>query len=148
MSTAPFLLPPPTGRDALNIAAETTNCLELLKTFHDRIRSYQKALGRGKGASWRKIGWSLFKADEVASFRQKISQHKQNITLFLNGLMLYVLSILHLHLDHVDATLATSISGLLPIRRKQGRAQHRQGKDYWPWRSDCLSPFDLVTETQ
>ena len=79
---------PPTGRDALNIAAETTNCLELLKTFHDRIRSYQKALGRGKGASWRKIGWSLFKADEVASFRQKISQHKQNITLFLNGLML------------------------------------------------------------
>ena len=78
----------PTGRDTLNIAAETTTCLEMLKTFHDRIRSYQTALGGGKGASWRKIGWSLFKADEVASFRQKISQHKQNITLFLNGLMM------------------------------------------------------------
>ena len=77
---------PPTGRDALNIAAETTTCLELLKMFHDRIKSYQKALGGRKGASWRKIGWSLFKADEVANFRQKISQHKQNITLFLNGL--------------------------------------------------------------
>ena len=76
----------PTGRDAIDIAAETTICLELRKAFHDRIRSYQKALGRGKGASWRKIGWSLFKADEVASFRQKISQHKQNIILFLNGL--------------------------------------------------------------
>ena len=76
---------PPTGRDALNIAAETTTCLELLKKFDDRIRSYQKALG-GKGVSWRKIGWSLFKADEVASFRQRISQHKQNIALFLNGL--------------------------------------------------------------
>jgi hypothetical protein len=77
---------PPTGRDALDIGAETTTCLELLKTFHDRIKSYQKALGGRKGASWRKIGWSLFKADEVANFRQKISQHKQNITLFMNGL--------------------------------------------------------------
>ena len=77
---------PPTGHDALAIAAEITTCLELLKIFHDRIKSYQKALGGGKGTSWRKIGWSLFKAEEVASFRQKISQHKQNITLFLNGL--------------------------------------------------------------
>jgi hypothetical protein len=79
---------PPTGRDAFDIAAKITSCLELLNTFHDRIKSYQKALGGRKGASWRKIGWSLFKADEVANFRQKISQHKQNITLFLNGLMM------------------------------------------------------------
>ena len=77
---------PPTGRDALDIAAETKACVEMLKKFDDRIRSYQKALGGGKGASWRKIGWSLFKSDEVASFRQRISQHKQNISLFLNGL--------------------------------------------------------------
>ena len=77
---------PPTGPDALNIVAETKTCLELLNKFHDRIGSYQKALGGRKGPSWRKIGWSLFKADEVANFRQKISQHKQNISLFLNGL--------------------------------------------------------------
>ena len=76
----------PTERDALDIAAETSTCLELLNTFHDRIKSYQKVLGRGKSASWRKIGWSLFKADEVASFRQNISQHKHNISLFLQGL--------------------------------------------------------------
>jgi hypothetical protein len=73
---------PPIGRHVLDIAAEITTCLELLKTFQDRIGSYEKALGGRKGASWRKIGWSLFKADEVANFRQKISQH----TLFLNGL--------------------------------------------------------------
>ena len=79
---------PPTGHDALAIEAEITTCLEMLKTFHDRIKSYQKALGGRKGASWRKIGWGLFKAEEVASFRQKISQHKQNIALFLNGLMM------------------------------------------------------------
>ena len=76
----------PTGRDAFDIGAEITTCLELLNTFHDRIKKYQKALGGRKGASWRKIGWSLFKPDEVANFRQKISQHKQNIILYLNGL--------------------------------------------------------------
>ena len=78
---------PPTGRVALDIAAETTTCLEMLKKFNDRIGSYQNALGGKKGASWRKIGWSLFKADEVTNFKQKISQHKQNVTLYLTGLM-------------------------------------------------------------
>ena len=81
---------PPTGSDARHITAEITTCLELLNTFHNRIRPYQ-VLGGGKRASllktsWRKIGWTLTKANEVASFRQKISQHKLNITLFLNGL--------------------------------------------------------------
>ena len=77
---------PSTGRDVLNIAAEIETCLELLKKIDCRIKSYQKALGGGKGSSWRKIGWTLFKANEVASFRQKISYHKQNISLFLHGL--------------------------------------------------------------
>ncbi len=78
---------PPGERLAQDIVAETTTCLDLLKAFHDRIKSYQKALGRGgKGASWRKIGWGLFKADEVASFRVKLSQHKQNVLVFLSGL--------------------------------------------------------------
>jgi hypothetical protein len=76
---------PPTGPDAFDIEAETMTCLEFLKRFHVRIGSYQKALGGRKGASWRKIGWSLFKADEVASYRQEVSQHKQNIALLLNG---------------------------------------------------------------
>jgi len=75
------------ARDTQDIEAETTRCFELLKKFLESIKSYQKALGgSGKGAnSWRKIGWGLFKAGEVASFRQKLSQHKQNITVFLNG---------------------------------------------------------------
>jgi hypothetical protein len=78
---------PPSGQLGQDIEAETTTCLELLKTFLERIESYQEALGRGsKGASWRKIGWGLLKAGEVASFREKLSQHKQNIMLFLNGL--------------------------------------------------------------
>jgi hypothetical protein len=82
-----IIVMPPSGQLAKGIEVETTTCLELLKRFLGRIESYQKALGGGrKGASWRKIGWGLFKADEVASFRGKLSQHKQNILLFLNGL--------------------------------------------------------------
>jgi len=78
---------PQGGRLAQGIAAETTTCLDLLKAFHDRVKSYQKALGRGrKGALWRKICWALLMAKEVASFREKLSQHKQNILVFLTGL--------------------------------------------------------------
>ena len=82
---------PPSGDLAQDIGAETTRCLELLKTFLKSIEPYQKALGgSGKGAhSWRKlgrkIGWVLFRAEEVESFRRKLSHHKQNITLFLNS---------------------------------------------------------------
>ena len=78
---------PPGERLTQDIVAETTTCLNLLKAFHDRIKSYQKALGGGrKGSSWRKIGWGLFKADEVTSFREKLSQHKQNVLVFLSRL--------------------------------------------------------------
>jgi hypothetical protein len=67
--------------NALDIAAETTTCLELLsmKKFDDCIRSHRKALGGRKGASWRKISWSLFESDEVASFRQKFSWERASV---------------------------------------------------------------------
>ena len=39
-------LTPPSGRVSLDIAAETTICFEMLKTFDDSIKSYQKALNR------------------------------------------------------------------------------------------------------
>ncbi|KAF8811589.1 hypothetical protein BYT27DRAFT_7089287 [Phlegmacium glaucopus] len=111
---------PPSGRLAQDIAAETTTCLELLKTFLDRIKSYQKALGGGgKGASWRKIGWGLFKTDEVASFRQKLSQHKQNITVFLNGLMIIVAAS---YADETRQSLASTKEELLAIQKRLPRS--------------------------
>ena len=79
-------LSPPTGRVALNIATETTTCLEMLKKFKDRIRSFQKNIGGRKGAYWPKICWSQFKKDEIETFRQRISQHKHNISIFFQGL--------------------------------------------------------------
>ena len=79
---------PPGGHHTQTIANETTTCLALLNAFLDNIKSYQKALGGGKkgAASWRKIGWGLLKADDVARFREKLSQHKQNINIFLTSL--------------------------------------------------------------
>jgi hypothetical protein len=77
---------PPSGQLAQGIQAETATCLKLLETFLGSIKSYQKALGGGRSTSWRKIGWGLLKAGEVASFREKLSQHKHNIGLFLDGL--------------------------------------------------------------
>ena len=79
---------PPGGNLTQTIANETTTCLALLNAFLDNIKSYQKALGGGKkgAASWRKIGWGLLKADDVARFREKLSQHKQNINIILTSL--------------------------------------------------------------
>ena len=77
---------PQTGSVAFIIATETTTCLEMLTKFKDRIRSFQKDLGGKKGAFWPRIRWSQFKKGEVATFRQRISQHKHNISIFLQGL--------------------------------------------------------------
>ncbi|KAH9995749.1 hypothetical protein BJV77DRAFT_1066123 [Russula vinacea] len=80
------------GHLTQTIANETTTCLALLNAFLDNIKSYQKALGGGRkgAASWRKIGWGLLKADDVARFREKLSQHKQNINIFLTSLGIIV----------------------------------------------------------
>jgi len=79
---------PPSETVAKDIKEEAATCLKLLEMLWGRIKSYQKALGGGGGrnSSWRKIGWGLFKANEVADFRQKLSRHKENITLFLSAL--------------------------------------------------------------
>ncbi|KAF8955918.1 hypothetical protein BDZ97DRAFT_1708710 [Flammula alnicola] len=88
-----------------DIQEEAATCLKLLENFWDRIKSYQKALGGGgRNSSWRKIGWGLFKANEVAEFRQKLSQHKQNLTVFLSGMGIFLFSY---HADGIRETLAS-----------------------------------------
>ena len=73
-------------RQAIN--AEIASCLKLLTKFWGRIDRYEVVLSRKWTAIWRKITWVIWKAEEVESFRRKISQHKQNITLFLGGLQM------------------------------------------------------------
>jgi hypothetical protein len=80
----------PLGEDVIQaINAEAGRCRELLDKFWDRVKSYRKALGGGgPGSSWRKIGWSVFKAEEVARFRAKLSARHETVTLFLTSLAL------------------------------------------------------------
>ena len=125
-------LAPPTGRDALDIAAETTTCLELLKKFDDRIKSYQKALGGRKGASWRKIVGASSKLRELQLLDRKspIISRKSHCSctgwrckywVSSSGTSMFIIPILP----------SQPVLDLLPMWTKQDRAQHRQGKYYW-----------------
>ncbi|KAF8962969.1 hypothetical protein BDZ97DRAFT_1064342 [Flammula alnicola] len=109
----------PNASVAQDIKEEATMCLKLLEKFWDRIKSYQKALsGGGRNSSWRKIGWGLFKATDVAEFRQKLSQHKQNLTVFLTGL---AISSTSYHADVIREALAsitTTTQEILTIQRQ------------------------------
>ncbi|KAF8967526.1 hypothetical protein BDZ97DRAFT_2073568 [Flammula alnicola] len=104
---------------AQDIKVEAAMCLKLLENFWDRIKSYQKALGGGgRNSSWRKIGWGLFKANEVAEFRQKLSQRKQNLTVFLSGLGIFLTSY---HADGIREALAsitTTTKEILTIQKQ------------------------------
>ncbi|KAF8967531.1 hypothetical protein BDZ97DRAFT_527161 [Flammula alnicola] len=107
---------PPNETVVQDIKEEAATCLELLEKFWDRIKSYQKALGGGgRNSSWRKIGWGLFKTNEVADFRQKLSQHKQNLTVFLSGMGI---SLTSYHADVNRETLASIRKEILTIQER------------------------------
>ncbi|KDQ51549.1 hypothetical protein JAAARDRAFT_211010 [Jaapia argillacea MUCL 33604] len=73
------------SRDVLNgIDAEVTVTRSIMTKFEDKIQGYKKALDRGgSGSSWRKIGWGLFKKQEIVELRTKLAAHRQNIILLL-----------------------------------------------------------------
>jgi hypothetical protein len=76
-----------------DINAESARCRKLLEIFWDSIKSYHKALGGGKSGSsgsWRKIGWSVLKAAEIAQFREKLAARQRTLTLFLISVTLKV----------------------------------------------------------
>jgi hypothetical protein len=111
---------PPSGHLAQTIATEITTCLTLLSVFLDRIKSYQNALGgcRKGATSWRKIGWGLLKTDDVARFREKLSQHKQNIIIFLASLGIIVAGF------YADETrqISASVNEVLALQKRLPRS--------------------------
>jgi len=68
------------------IIAEAKVCLTLLEGFLGRIQRYEVVLSGRWTAIWRKVTWAIFKTKEVESFRQKLLQHKHNISIFLTAL--------------------------------------------------------------
>ncbi|KIM39265.1 hypothetical protein M413DRAFT_415872 [Hebeloma cylindrosporum] len=79
---------PPSDTLAREIKAETTTCLNLLEKALDDIKSYQRLGASGRRAFWRKLGWVLSKVNKVAKFREELSRHNQNITMYLSALTL------------------------------------------------------------
>ncbi|TDL24238.1 hypothetical protein BD410DRAFT_896936 [Rickenella mellea] len=77
----------PRAEDMQIVVDEITQCRSVLARFLDRIHGYQKSLGKGgTGSTWRKIGWSLFKTQEVVDMKAKIAGYKETITLFMVSL--------------------------------------------------------------
>ncbi|RDX42922.1 hypothetical protein OH76DRAFT_1257022 [Lentinus brumalis] len=78
------------------LVAEIGRCHEVMDSLWERIDGYQKALG-GSGSksgrypggsacsSWRKIGWALFKAQDVQETRAKLATHRANLTTLMTA---------------------------------------------------------------
>ncbi len=85
------------------LVAEIGRCREVMDALWERIRGYQKALGvssgktvtgrtargGGGGSSWRKIGWALFKTQDVQETRAKLATHRANLTTLMTACNLY-----------------------------------------------------------
>ncbi|KAI1798052.1 hypothetical protein LXA43DRAFT_5916 [Ganoderma leucocontextum] len=64
-----------------SLNAEVLRCRNVVERLWDQVRKYQKALGSGSKengieASWRKIGWGLFKTEDVREARAKLTTHR------------------------------------------------------------------------
>ncbi|RPD62251.1 hypothetical protein L227DRAFT_30377 [Lentinus tigrinus ALCF2SS1-6] len=78
------------------LVSEIGRCRTVMDALWERIRGYQKALGgssktSGKisGSSWRKIGWALFKTQDVQETRMKLATHRANLTTLMTACNLY-----------------------------------------------------------
>jgi hypothetical protein len=70
----------------MNIKDEAAACINFLENFRDAIKPYETAFAGGQGSFkkvWRKICWGVFKPKEISKLREKLSQRKQNISLWL-----------------------------------------------------------------
>ncbi len=63
------------------IVAEIARCRVVMDRLWERIHGYQKALGTpgGIGSSWRKIGWALFKTQDIEETRAKLATHRMSL---------------------------------------------------------------------
>ncbi|TFK53239.1 hypothetical protein OE88DRAFT_1358568 [Heliocybe sulcata] len=77
----------PLNVDVMNsLRSQVAQCKDLMDKFMARIEGYRKRLGgdvSGFSATWRKIGWGLFKTEEVTDLRSKLSTHRTMLVLFL-----------------------------------------------------------------
>ncbi|KAF7366142.1 hypothetical protein MVEN_00491100 [Mycena venus] len=64
-------------------------CRDLMNVFLDRIKNYKPALQKGGSGSswrdnWRKIGWHIFRREELVELRLKLAEQKATINMMLS----------------------------------------------------------------
>lgn len=64
-------------------------CRSLMDAFKLRIEGYQRSLMKGGSGnrwrdSWRKIGWSIFRKEELIALKQELSEQKATINMMLS----------------------------------------------------------------
>lgn len=79
--------PPASLQNAIHFALERSKTL--LNAICAKIAGYQKSLRRGGSGnmmkdSWRKIGWTLFKKDEILEMRRRLGDCTQSLTAHLS----------------------------------------------------------------
>ena len=73
-----------------SLNAEVLRSRKVVERLWNQIRKYQEGLGSGSRAksmeaSWRKIGWALFKAEEVRETRTKLTTHRLNLIVLMTA---------------------------------------------------------------
>ena len=73
-------------KDVVNaIDLQVSCCHSVIKKFLESVKGYEKALGSaGFHSSLRKIGWKIFKSDDVTALRAKITSHREAIAILLS----------------------------------------------------------------
>ncbi|KAI0064429.1 hypothetical protein BV25DRAFT_1823434 [Artomyces pyxidatus] len=104
------------------INAESARTRVLLERFWERIKGYQKSLGTGgSGSSWRKIGWGLFKTDEITAFRTKLAAHRETIASFLMSSVLGTVAQVADEIRQNQVSIKVSMNQILTTLRQPPR---------------------------
>ncbi|RPD77971.1 hypothetical protein L226DRAFT_337986 [Lentinus tigrinus ALCF2SS1-7] len=104
------------------LVSEIGRCRTVMDALWERIRGYQKALGgssktSGKisGSSWRKIGWALFKTQDVQETRMKLATHRANLTTLMTACNLSNIDELKTQCVRFEKTMHSRLSELYNI---------------------------------
>ncbi|TDL18115.1 hypothetical protein BD410DRAFT_806801 [Rickenella mellea] len=75
------------------IRSHIEQCRSVMETFHQNVKSYERGLNQRGAKSWcHKMVWSMWKKDQIMTFRAKLATHRQQIMTLLLVSQSYTLS--------------------------------------------------------
>ncbi|RPD65683.1 hypothetical protein L226DRAFT_235724 [Lentinus tigrinus ALCF2SS1-7] len=139
------------------LISEIGRCRAVMDALWDRTRGYQKALGgssksgtgsKTSGSSWRKIGWALFKTQDVQETRAKLATHRANLTTLMTACNLSNIDELKTQCVRFEKTVHSRLSELCNmISQLPYRLSHSEDNAviFVDWRGiETILPMHLV----